>query len=172
MYNLHSEHLCRIIHPGVPCVRTGPARHVVAWLRGCCYLAAGNSRQALRDARTAMAYATAAAADNIPASGPVRPAPQGPAAEEHTDNTATGPTPAAAAAQGAGQSCGWFPALLLAGQAYADLDDHAQAVLHLAKVWHRLSPKPLVTASPLKCIRRFLSTHCRIEPASLPIALA
>lgn len=158
--------------------RAGPPRHVAAWLRGCCYLAAGNFRQALQDARTALAYAPRPALPDLatPASAPPAAAANsttGPAAtaaassqghlagttSQALDNThsVTAQPPcdrtpqefgsAAAAAEAAGppavaakqldpsrSSNGWLPALLLAGEAYAGLGQHAQAVVHLAQV--------------------------------------
>jgi hypothetical protein len=71
-------------------------RHVAAWARGCCYLQAGNARQALQDARAALAFCAA----GTPSGAPPK----------------------------------WFPALLLAGQAYAALEEWSQAVVHLAQV--------------------------------------
>jgi hypothetical protein len=50
--------------------------------------------------------------------------------------TAAGVTLAVAAAESLQRkgSSGWLPALLLAGEAYAGLGEHAQAVVHLAQV--------------------------------------
>ena len=154
--------------------RAGPPRHVAAWLRGCCYLAAGNFRQALQDARTALAYAPAAAVSKTAAAAaaaaapapapaqkaavacePAQPVPattlldtEAPevipttnmaghgAAVEVESATLHGPVaaPDVAAEQQRKSSSGWLPALLLAGEAYAGLGEHAQAVVHLAQV--------------------------------------
>lgn len=107
-----------------PTSSAGSARHTAAWLRGCCYLSSGNSRQALRDACAAMAYAPQAAT----------PAPANAAA---SPLSASRPLSSAEGSQEpchCANSCTWFPALLLAGEAYLGLQHAAQAVLHLAQV--------------------------------------
>lgn len=164
---------------------TGPPRHVAAWLRGCCYLSAGNFNQALRDARTALAYAAETGVTparhtaikssvnhhpesidhgNTPGQQPVddisrdrKPvtaaAPSLQSQEDqHTRQTALLPcsTPLDKLALDTETSQivngpqrfhnlkhvtpQWFPAALLAGQAYAQLGEPAQAALHLAEV--------------------------------------
>jgi hypothetical protein len=129
---------------------------VAAWLRGCCHLAAGNFRQALQDARTALAYAPATAAlatqpaaatetaKPPPAAAPLEKAASAVTPGANTPVVAAGvPLNAAAASAGPAEaadplqrkgSSGWMPALLLAGEAYAGLGEHAQAVVHLAQV--------------------------------------
>lgn len=132
---------------------------MAAWLRGCCYLAAGNFRQALQDARTALAYAPATAAlatqpaaaaaatetaKPPPAAAPLEKAASAVTPGSNTPVAAAGvPLNAAAASAGPAEaadplqwkgSSGWMPALLLAGEAYAGLGEHAQAVVHLAQV--------------------------------------
>lgn len=131
-------------------------RHLVAWARGCCYLDAGNTRQALLDARTAMAYATAAPAVSAPKAPDTCSGTASVAAPRCTAQpaSATGmhKTQEGAAAEAGKiaimgskqqqQQCMWWPALLLAGRCYAAMEDWAQAVVHLAQVG----------ASPMTCL--------------------
>lgn len=98
---------------------SGLSRHIAAWLRGCCYLSAGNSKQALRDARAAMAFFTHYATTSTTLAAE-------PAAVPHIQQQQQ--------RQQHSKGCSWFPAVLLAGQAYAALGDSAQAVVHLAQV--------------------------------------
>lgn len=113
---------------------------MAAWLRGCCYLSAGNSKQALRDARFAMAYAVAAPAQHSTPDAAsnttqrqTKPG-RGTATGAAKDCSNASTTALTVAGQAAGhRGCTWLPALLLAGQAYAALGDAAQAVVHLGQ---------------------------------------
>jgi hypothetical protein len=124
-------------------------RHLAAWARGCCYLHAGNTRQALKDAQAAMAYAAAAAAASTrrtaradkPTATAAQPSSNATPTHCTVSSTAgsssvlqaqpTKPATAAAAAVAA-PACSWVPALLLAADAYAALQLWPQAVVHCA----------------------------------------
>jgi hypothetical protein len=127
-------------------------RHLAAWARGCCYLQAGNGRQALKDAQTAMAYAAAAAAADVAtsactaglATAAIQPAAttsqpyNGSSSSSSSTFLQQQPAPpptAAVAATGAkvaAPTCRWIPALLLAAEAFAALAQWPQAVIHCA----------------------------------------
>jgi hypothetical protein len=147
-------------------------RHLAAWARGCCYLHAGNNCQALKDAQAAMAYAAAAAATTRPAAcadtleaaaaQPGNAALTGCTVSSSSSSSGvlqvqpTQPTTAAAAAASPAPACRWVPALLLAAEAYAALEQWPQAVVHCAAAAVLQAPGQATTAERLAVMARQL----------------
>lgn len=137
-------------------VLSAALRHTAAWGRGWCYLQAGNNRQALKDANSAMAYAAdvagrqpstksllnasnSTAIPNLPLKTAAEAAALGDSCTVATAAAVTEQHTKLVAGSKSTQStypttaCTWIPALHLAAECHAAFNSMSHAVVLLAQ---------------------------------------